>query len=363
MAPKDAKPPVLPTPALPTPAQIAGLKRLAAGIIRVQGNRFIKELLRAKGIRIGANKDDFEKNLSEAIQTGKLRLEDVDSWLRDVEGWGNQHVYLYKIPPALQRDLTAPKIHQHVRAAGLEKVWDQSTVLAFPDEPKLTSISFTDSVLRLVWQEATPGWTSVPEKNYTLEEGLDTFEYRAWRKVEQRAITRFEAHVDLGLAGLFIANPIQRAEHQVALDEAKRVIGQLMNLASLERQQFNISDVSRNLDQRNVPTNARPEPEVRTQKSRLGSGGAYVEFAANAPDGAYWEEPAIRNVRNSVRTQQLQSFQGTGGVFTFQAEAAPEGLTRPLRVQLYAADNRVRLWAQMDSHEVWIILKKLSTYQ
>ena len=60
----------------PTPSQIADLKRLAAGIIRVQGNRFIKELLRDKGIRIGVNKDDFERNLSEAIETGKLGLED-----------------------------------------------------------------------------------------------------------------------------------------------------------------------------------------------------------------------------------------------------------------------------------------------
>ncbi|MGH8643154.1 MAG: hypothetical protein ACREX4_01315 [Gammaproteobacteria bacterium] len=84
-------------PALPTLDQVANLKRLAAGIIRVQGNRFIKELLRDKGIRIGVNKDDFERTLTEAIETGKLGLEDIDNWLKLVEGWGNQHVYLYNI--------------------------------------------------------------------------------------------------------------------------------------------------------------------------------------------------------------------------------------------------------------------------
>lgn len=35
-------------PAPPTPDQVADLKRLVAGIIRAQGNRFIKELLRAQ---------------------------------------------------------------------------------------------------------------------------------------------------------------------------------------------------------------------------------------------------------------------------------------------------------------------------
>ena len=348
--------------ALPTPSQIAELKRLAAGIIRVQGNRFIKELLREKGIRIGVNKDDFERNLTEAIETGKLVLDDVDNWLKLVEGWGNQHVYLYKISSTLRRDLTTPKIRQRVQDARLENVWDGATVLAFPDEPNLTSVSFTDSVLRLVWQEATPGWTPVPTKDEIVEEGLDTYWYRAFRKVEQRAITRFEAHLDTGLAGLFIANPIQGSEHQTAIDEAKRVINLLMDLKALERGQIEISVVSRNLDQQNVPTNDIPAPGVKAQKSRLTSGGAYVEFAANSSDKAYWEEPAIQNVRGSVRTQQLKDFSGAEGVFIFQPATGPDGLARSLRVQLYGKDNRIRLWARMDAVEVWTILIKLSAY-
>ena len=358
MIPANANP-----EAPPTPAEIADLKRLAAGIIRAQGNRFIKELLRAKGIRIGANKDDFERNLNAAIESGTLRLHDVDDWLKLVEGWGNQHVYLYNIPSTLRKDLTQPKIRQRAQDAGLENVWDGATILEFPEEPHLTSISFTASVLRLVWQESSPGWTPVPEKNYTVEEGLDTFEYRAWRKVERRAITRFEAHLDKGLAGLFIADPIQGDEHRAAREEAERVIGLLMNLPALKRGQFDISVVSRNLDQQNVPTNVTQKPGVKTQKSRLGSGGAYVEFAANSRDKAYWEEPAIQDVRKSVRVQQLPAFQGTEGVFIFQPGAAPDGLTRPLRVQLYGEDERVRLWAQMDAGEVWTILTKLSGYQ
>ena len=347
--------------ALPTPAQIANLKRLAAGIIRVQGNRFIKELLRERNIRIGVNKDDFERNLTQAIETGKLGLEDVDKWLRLVEGWGDQHVYLYNITSTLRRDLTKPKIRQRVREAGLEKVWEGATVLAFPDEPTLTSISFTGSVLRLVWQEASPGWTPVPEKNYKKDEGLDTFEYRAWRKIEQRAITRFEAHLDRELAGLFIADPIQGEEHKKAFAEARRVIDQLMDFAALERGQIDVPVVSKNLDQKNVPTNLTPNPNVKAHKSRLTSGGAYVEFAASSRDKAYWEEAAIMNVRKAVKTQQLPAFQGSDGVFIFQAGL--DGLDRPLRVQLYAGGNRIRLWAQMDADEVWTILANLATYQ
>jgi hypothetical protein len=339
--------------------QIADLKRLTAGIIRSQGNRFVKELLRSKNIRIGVNKDDFVDNLNKAIEGGQLVLSDVSEWLKEVEGWGNQHVYIYKILPELFKNLTESKIYSRVRKANLNDVWNGETMLEFPDQPKLTSISFKNSVLRIIWQESSPGWTPVPDKNFIREEGLDTFEYRAHRKIEQRAITRFEAHLDKKLAGLFISKPIQGNEHQAAVSEAKRVISLLMDNSILERGQIKISVVSRNLDQKNVPTNAEKIPDIKTQKSRLTSGGSYIEFAANSNDKAYWEEPAIMDVRKSVRAQQLIAFQGTGGVFIFNGE----DFARNLRVQLYGKENRVRLWAQMDAAEVWQIINTLSEYQ
>jgi hypothetical protein len=345
----------------PTPTEIEDLKRLAAGIIRAQGNRFVKTLLRSKDIQVGANKDEFQANLTAAIESAELTLADVRAWLASVEGWGDQHVYLYNISSTLRRELTEPKIRRRVSSAKLDAVWNGETALAFPDEPELTSISFNDAVLRLVWQEASPDWAPAPEKNFQKEEGLDLYEYRAFRKVEWRAITRFEARVKDGIAGLFIADPIQGPEHQAAIQEAKRVLRLLLDVDALERGRMDIAVISRNLDQQNVPNNRTTSPQVKAQKSRLTSGGASVEFAANSTDKAYWEEPAIQDVRNSVRPQQLRSFQGADGVFIFQKNSL--GLTRPLRVQLYGKERRVRLRAQMGVAEVWAILTKLSTQQ
>lgn len=345
----------------PTAVEIEDLKRLAAGIIRAQGNRFVKNLLRSKGIQVGANKDEFQANLTAAIESGELMPADVRRWLGSVEGWGNQHVYLYNISSTLRRELTEPKIRQRVSNAKLDGVWDGETALAFPDQPQLTSISFHDSVLRLVWQESSPDWTPAPEKDYQKEEGLDLYEYRAFRKVEWRAITRFEARVREGIAGLFIPDPIQGPEHKTAIEETKRVLRLLMDVDALERGQMDIAVISRNLDQQNVPNNKTSSPQVKAQRSRLTSGGASVEFAANSTDKAYWEEPAIQDVRNSVRPQQLRSFQGADGVFIFQKNSL--GLTRPLRVQLYGKERRVRLRAQMEASEVWSVLAKLGSQQ
>jgi hypothetical protein len=52
---------------LPSLEDITQLKRLVGGIVRAQGNRFIKELLRELDLRIGTNKPEFEANLISAI--------------------------------------------------------------------------------------------------------------------------------------------------------------------------------------------------------------------------------------------------------------------------------------------------------
>ena len=79
-------------------SEIEELKKLAKGIILGQGNIFIKELLRKENIKIGTNKEEFLENILKAIDDGDLIREHFDDWLKEVEGWGEQHIYLYKIP-------------------------------------------------------------------------------------------------------------------------------------------------------------------------------------------------------------------------------------------------------------------------
>jgi hypothetical protein len=134
-----------------------------------------------------------------------------------------------------------------------------------------------------------------------------------------------------------------------------------MSRSDLEKGLLQIGRVSRNFDQENIPDNTGAPTKVKAQKSKLISGGSSIEFAADSSDKAYWEESAVSNVRVSVRGPQLRAFQGGDGVFVLQAGFFD--LTRPLRIQLYASDNRIRLWAQMEVSEVWSVLKELSKHQ
>jgi hypothetical protein len=91
-------------PPLPSAKDRETIRALASTAVLAQGNIFIRELLRRKELPIGSTKEDFETNLLRAIDTGELTLEDVSQWLDEVEGWGNQHVYLYSAPRGLVSD-------------------------------------------------------------------------------------------------------------------------------------------------------------------------------------------------------------------------------------------------------------------
>ena len=79
------------------------LKDAVRSIILVQGNEFIKELLRKHKLQIGTKKADFSKNILAAIDAGTLTRPMIEDWLSEVEGWGNQHIISSSHPRCLRR--------------------------------------------------------------------------------------------------------------------------------------------------------------------------------------------------------------------------------------------------------------------
>jgi hypothetical protein len=108
---------------------------------RDQGNIFIRELLRDNKLPIDVNKEEFEANLLRAIDTGELTLTELASWLEKVEGWGDQHVYVYHVQELSVADpsWSVENVKRRLPKDDL-KLWNASS-LAFPDDWELTGIS------------------------------------------------------------------------------------------------------------------------------------------------------------------------------------------------------------------------------
>ena len=129
------------------------LKDEVRAIILSQGNNFIKELLRQHSIKIGTTKKDFAKNIADAIDDGLLTQQKIEAWLEEVEGWGNQHVYLFEAPIVETADingLLADSAHKDLIGKG------QS--FDFPEEFTLSSIHPESDFLSLIWHLGKEGW-------------------------------------------------------------------------------------------------------------------------------------------------------------------------------------------------------------
>jgi hypothetical protein len=332
----------------PLPSEKDALIRLVKGVVLAQGNMFIKELLRSRGIKIGTTKAEFETNMLGAIESGDLRRQHVDSWLAEVEGWGNQHIYLFRTSKSLRNDPIwhdPGKVESKVRSAGFAKQWNSQASLEYPPGHTLTGIYFENGTLRFVWHKGLEFWVRAKQKDYKEEIEADTYEFRAYRMRGDRLVTRFEIRPSDGLAAAFLQMAVEEDEHKVALENIKKVVGRLWSFDEFEP--MAVAKAIKTLD-----AEALNNKGVSAHSTRLNSGDAYVEFGVRSAQSSYQDSTPVRDARRAVR---LGSFTGMHGTFVVPTGDDSDAV-RKVRVQLYGGQRRVKIASQMTAPHVWGVL-------
>jgi hypothetical protein len=335
------------------------LKKLASGIILAQGNKFIKELLREKKLRIGVTKDDFKRNMFDAIEAGKLKLADFEEWLERVEGWGDQHVYLFKIPEGIINSTlwsSEDNVRRKVEATKkLKKFWNTQTTFEYPEKLKLTGIYYKDKVLSAIWHQGVSSWLRVPSKDYEEKEDLDLYQYRAHRRRDKRTIMRFEMRLKEKMAAIFIPLPWKEVDHRKATQQVKNALKPIIDIDSLTK--TNISKAIKGFDQEQLRSTNKSQ-HFKTQSSRLSAQGAYIEIASNTGEIFPVDITPIKEVMLAI---EPQAFTGSKGKYLFQLAGLKDEPKR-FKVQLYGEERRVRFMFSMMASEVWDILRIIARY-
>jgi hypothetical protein len=343
----------------PTAKEKEALKTLVSGIVLAQGNIFIKELLRRRKIKIGTTKADFVNNMMQAVEDGILRRWDVDQWLDEVEGWGDQHVYLFKVPLELANDpiwSDRARLQGKLEKAGLGKQWNALASLEYPTKRKLTGVYSDGPAIRFVWHEGLDSWVRDKSKDYTDEIEGDDYEFRAHRKQAERWVMRFEMRPRERMAAVFMQIPWTAESHDEAMSEVKTTVAPVVDFSRLS--QFSVSTAIKTLDAASLASEAPGGEGVKPQLTRLSGAGAYVEFASTSGERSYQDFGPVREVRRALKPG---SFKGLNGIFRFSPTATKQ-LEREIKVQLYGGEYpRIRLWAQMTALEVWEILRILKS--
>lgn len=331
------------------PSEKDSLIRLVKGVVLAQGNTFIKELLRNQGVKIGTTKSDFEENMINAIQEGTLQRSHVESWLNEVEGWGDQHVYLFRVPKTISKGEDwndTDKVKSKISRAGFGKYWNAQSSLEYPAAHTLTGVYFKNGILTFTWHKGSEFFIKRKDKDYREEIEGDTYEYRAYRLRADRKVTRFVLRPFDAMAAVFLQIAVDEDEHKTAFDDVKRTIGRSWSFDEFEP--FAIASTIKKLDARSLE-----KKNVAAHSTRLHSKGAYVEFGSTSVRNSYQDFAPVRNVRLAV---QSASFSGMNGTFTVSVTDT-SGEQRQVRVHLYGEQRRIKLSSQMTSTEVWDLLQ------
>jgi hypothetical protein len=331
----------------PLPAEKDALIRLVKDVVLAQGNVFIKELLRSRNIKIGTTKAEFEANMVEVIESGDLRRQHIDSWLNEVEGWGNQHIYLFRVSKSVRNDPVwrdPGKIEAKIKAAGFTEQWNSQASLEYPPAQKLTGVHFENGVLRFVWHKGLEFWVRSKGKDYREEIEADTYEFRAYRMRGDRLVTRFEVRPSDGLAAAFLQIAVEEEEHKNAFDRIKTTVGRVWDFDEFEP--FAIAKAIKTLDAQALNGNA-----VTAHSTQLNSGEAYVKFGVRSVQSSYQDSTPVREARRAVR---IASFTGMHGVFV--VPTGDGNAQRKARVQMFGNQRRVKIASQMTAAQVWSVL-------
>jgi len=329
-------------------AAVEKARKLIEDVILVQGNAFIKELLLGKDIRGGVTKKDFRKQLDAAVGDGTITYDDLTAWIDDTEGWGDEHIYLYKVSTPVKRLLAEAKYaEERVRKAGFGAIWNADTSWQFPLRRTLTAIQHTAGELTCVWHQGTHFEKRVKEKDFGLIEGDgEPYFYRAWRIASRRTVTRIvirPQHAAVFLPGG--SEPSTHAEERASLFD---------EIAGIVRMHdwpvYAIGKAIKALDA--LPMRADTRKRLRAQNTRLNAkSGGWVEFGSDA-GMSYADVASLRDVRLAVR---LGKFDGATGEFYFLLP----GQKNDVKVHLYGDADRIRLWVRLTRADVWEILKKI----
>jgi hypothetical protein len=317
----------------------AAARKLVKSVVLAQGNIFIRELLRQKKLPIGVRKEDFEVNLLKAINDGDLSLADVTDWLEEVEGWGDQHVYLYHVPDLVAAAplwKSADSVRNKLPPAQ-RKLWNASS-LAFPEEWELTRISYDNHALSFVWHQRLETLLRRPSKDRREEIDDDWYQFRAFLERPDRAVLRFILHLEKRLAAVFMQVPVEGDSHDTARAMVREATEPLIPWDQLRP--FSTSDAIKHLDQ--VALEQKAAAKVKSKRTRLTDADNYVEFANTSEEGGYVQSAAVRAVRRAVRPE---SFEGSAGIFLYSART-PTELERVITIEIFGEQRRIKLRAR-----------------
>lgn len=262
------------------------------GYVFAHRKHAVKEFLGARNLPVSGTKEELRERVGNGLADGSVTAEDLIALLDTIEGWGNQHLYLYKSPADQMRlwkgEVTAKK---RLTDAGLGELFNRRRPLVLPDAPTLSAIEWTKTRMRFVWVEKRRWDVRLEDKDKSPNaQGIS---YKAYEEHLARGITTFDWNLVSGEAALMIQQLPSGDNYDAVRALYETELSPILDLNTFSRRR--IRAAIRNIEKSKEALNRKIELETRR--------GATASYTSKGRKSDAYADPDLKKSREALGGQ------------------------------------------------------------
>jgi hypothetical protein len=306
--------------------------------------RLLREFLRGHDLPVSLTKTELRDRLARALKTGEVSVANLVSLLNEVEGWGDQHIYLFRSTPRQAEDYNSPvHLRSILEEHGILHLYNRRNPLVLPAQPELTAIKHTPERLRLQWVEVREWEEPVPEQDYEDEDII----FRAFRRRARRGIATFDWDLITRHAALMIQRLPSGSDYERERARFGEVLDPLVGMGKF----FEPLRVSRAIGR------IEDSGEAQRRQYRHETANGYVaSFTSPSRKRDAFDDPLMERARQALGANTMPLL---GNLYF---KEVPGRLDRQIHVKLYPKDQRVGIFGGCSESEVRYLLSRVRHY-
>ena len=316
----------------------------------------IQTFLRNFGLSASGSKLELRKRLEASLDSA-FTLDDLVSYLDQVEPWGKQHVILLEAESSVASGWQdADAVRGRLAEAGVEHLLQSAEHPRLPEELTLSAIRYGDGVLEVVAVERRDYIERAEDFDPPDVRVMDgeLIEYRAYRHVVTRGLLTFRWRTQTRSAALHISEGFGRYDYGSALTRFGECTQSFLDLT-----RFIPSDTRRAIAQLHHDEQ-QGVPEVRSHRvGYLSHGGRSVEATSASTTTSVVGESVVDNALADV----AGAANGRMGNFFFQPKVGPtpteNPLTRECHVVILGDQSRVHFMVPSNEETIAYVLQRV----
>jgi hypothetical protein len=306
----------------------------------------LRRFLGEAGFAKSGTKDVLKNRLREFLEEDSANAVELTEYLNLIEGWGNQHIYLYMAASALSAKWRIEQFVKDVlKRNRLLSILNKPRAVVLPSSPTLASIVWTPQRLRLIWNEKREWFERRDDADIEVSE--ENLVFRAWQRKTARGTLAFDWDLQSGEAMLMIQRLPSGTQYPKVRDTMVKWLAPFVDLSA-----FEVVRVSSGIK------SILESGEVRERRTR---------WETIAGGKATFTSPALhKDIRDDATLRKMEAagsgaIQGSMGNMYWLAKDSAT-LNQEFHSLLHRKDQRVGVMGEKIEQEVRYVIGRIRAH-